>query len=120
MRLYLDDDVCEHYLVALLRKAGHAVTVPNEVGTGGQSDARHLLDALRLGIPLMSRNTRDFTDLHALVTGAGGAHAGVILIYSEADRRRNMRRPEIAAALAKLDAAGLDLTNQRITLNHWR
>ncbi len=47
MRLYLDDDSAQHLLVQLLRKAGHDVQVPVDVGLSGKSDAMHLRHAVR-------------------------------------------------------------------------
>src|SRR5207244_8455766 len=115
--IYLDDDVSDRLLTRMLRSAGHTVTVPSECGTVGQADAKHLLDALRRGAAVVTRNVEDFEDLHYLVVGAGGAHAGVILIHSEVVKKRNMKRHEVVAALTKYQAAGLDPTNQLVNLN---
>jgi Domain of unknown function (DUF5615) len=117
---YLDDDVSDHLLIRMLRAAGHTVIVPGEAGTAGQADPRHLLDALRRAAAIVTRNVEDFENLHFLVVGSGGAHAGVFLIHSEATKKRNMKRHEIVAALTKYEAAGLDPSSQLINLNHWR
>ena len=43
MKLYLDDDICASLLVAQLRKAGHDVMIPADIGMSGRHDAEHLL-----------------------------------------------------------------------------
>ena len=120
MTIYLDDDVSDHLLIRMLRTAGHTVIAPGEAGSAGQADPRHLLDALRQGAAIVTRNVEDFEDLHFLVVGASGAHAGIFLIHSEAVKKRNMKRHEIVAAFTKYESAGLDPRNQLINLNHWR
>src|SRR5437879_1466277 len=47
MRLYLDDDLANPLLAGLLRKAGHDVVLPADVGMSGQDDAVHLTYAIR-------------------------------------------------------------------------
>jgi hypothetical protein len=42
MKIYLDDNEADTQLAGLLRKKGHSVTLPAEVGLLGVSDARHL------------------------------------------------------------------------------
>ena len=45
MRIYLDDDIRDHLLVAFLTKDGHDVYLPAEEETG-QHDAMHFLAAV--------------------------------------------------------------------------
>jgi hypothetical protein len=47
MRLYLDDDSVDPSLIRLLRRDGHDVQVPADVGLGGSSDQAHLAHAIR-------------------------------------------------------------------------
>jgi hypothetical protein len=42
MNLYLDDNSIKGSMVGLLRKAGHRVLLPADVGLAGVSDPRHL------------------------------------------------------------------------------
>ena len=49
MNLYLDDNSANPALVNLLRRAGHQVAVPADLGMTGSSDPRHLVSsALRM------------------------------------------------------------------------
>ncbi len=120
MRVYLDDNMADPVLVVLLRNAGHTVTIPADVGQSGRSDAKHLEYALRTGFVLLTQDRKDFTDLHDLVLAAGGNHAGILLVRSDNDRKRDMKPRVIVRAIAKLEAAGLALRNTIHVLNHWR
>jgi hypothetical protein len=120
MRLYLDDDTAEHRLVALLRKAGFDAAIPADFGMSGRRDPEHLLQAIRDGRAFLSKNYTDFMHLHALVVGAAGIHGGIILIRQDNDRKKDMTPKGIVAALARLDHAVPDLTNELVTLNDWR
>jgi Domain of unknown function (DUF5615) len=120
MKLYLDDDSVQRQLVVRLRKAGHWVVVPTDVGMAGRADPLHLLYAVQQTLTLLTRNYDDFENLHKLVTGCGGHHAGVLVIREEANRSRNMSVRAVVTAVGKLERSGLDRTDQLIVLNHWR
>ena len=120
MTVYLDDNMADPVLVVLLRKAGHSVTVPADVGQSGRSDAKHFEYALRSSFVLLTQDRKDFTDLHDLVLAAGGNHAGILLVRLDNDRRRDMKARAIVRAIARLEAAGLALRNTIHVLNHWR
>jgi predicted nuclease of predicted toxin-antitoxin system len=120
MNLYLDDDSIDRRLVAFLRNAGHQVTVPAGVGQTGASDPKHLQFAIRNRLVLLTRNFKDYPDLHDLVVAAGGGHSGILIVYAENDRRRDMTPRGIAAAVTKLEASGLPLADQLFSVNQWR
>jgi predicted nuclease of predicted toxin-antitoxin system len=64
MKLYLDEDIASALLAQLLRKAGHDVQLPADVGLGGKPDVvvfRHAISEDRI---LLSRNYQDFENLH--------------------------------------------------------
>jgi hypothetical protein len=67
MRLYLDDDCVGRLLLQLLRKAGHDVQLPADVGLAGKKDPYHLRQAIREKRVLLSRNYGDFEALHELL-----------------------------------------------------
>ena len=90
MNLYLDEDSIDPLLVAYLRKAGHAVTVSTEVGRAGESDPKQLEFAIHNALALLTRNYKDFPDLHDLVLASGGSHPGILIVYAENDRRRDL------------------------------
>jgi hypothetical protein len=120
VKLYIDDDSNDALLVAMLRKAGHDVMIPSDVGMSGSHDAEHLLHARHEMRALLSRNYRDFEPMHKLVIGCAGTHGGIILIRQDNDPRKDMTRKQIVSALKKVEMAYADLTNELITLNDWR
>ena len=120
MNIYVDDDTVDRSLVALLRKAGHAVRLPSEVGTAGVSDARHFIHAMRHGLIVLTRNHKDYADLHDVVQAARGTHLGILTIRSDNDPTRDMTPRGIVAAIKKIESAGVELVNQCYVLNHWR
>src|SRR5437868_2727570 len=99
MNLYLDDDTAERLLVTLLRKAGHAVTIPAEASFTGVSDARHFVHAIQNGLTLVTRNHDDFLELHEVVRAAVGTHPGILIIRSDNDPTRDLSPRGIAAAI---------------------
>lgn len=120
MRLYLDDDSVARALSALLRRVGHQVILPAQVAMSGKEDPIHLLYALQQSLILLTRNHNDFSDLHELVIGAGGAHSGILTVRFDNDRQRDMKPPDIVRAIARLIASGAPLASQLVVLNHWR
>jgi hypothetical protein len=120
MNLYLDDDTVGQQLIALLIRAGHAVTLPGNVGLAGRSDPRHLKWALEHGLVVLTRNHDDFLDLHDVIRAAGGTHPGILAVRFDNDTRRDMKPPDIVRAIARLEASGLVIVNEFHVLNHWR
>lgn len=57
MNLYLDDDTVDKLLIRLLRRAGHDVLIPSDVGLSGKHDPIHLAHAINfvIGIGIISR-----------------------------------------------------------------
>jgi hypothetical protein len=120
VKLYIDDDSCDKILIAMLRKAGNDIVIPADVGMSGRRDPEHLLQSVQDDRALLSMNYKDFEPLHHLVVGCSGSHRGIILIRRVNDPRKNLTNKGIVSALAKLERAYPDLTNELITLNDWR
>ena len=120
MKLYLDDDICASLLVAQLRKAGHDVMIPADIGMSGRHDAEHLLRCVQERRVFLTKNYKDFVPIHKLVLGCGGTHTGIIVIRDEDDRRKNMTFKGIVTAIGKVEQAYPDPTNELVTLNDWR
>lgn len=120
MNLYLDDDAAKSSLVVRLRRAGHEVVAPNDVGCSGAWDPLHMLHAVRNQLVLVSRNHDDFRDLHLLVQATNGRHSGIVIIRADNDPRRDMTDGDIARALENLEAAHAPVANEFHILNHWR
>lgn len=120
MNLYLDEDSVARMLASILRKAGHRVTLPADVGMVGKSDASQLVHALQHGLVLLTRNHKDFAVLHDLVVACGGSHPGILTVRSDNNTRRDMKLTAIPGAIARLESSGAPLVNQLHVLNHWR
>ncbi len=120
MICYLDDDVDQDLLIRLAAARPHRLVSPRTLSRSGDHDAVHFLYAVAQRIPLMTRNARDFAALHELVLGAGGHHSGLLVVYEEADRKKNMRAGDIINALSNLESANVPLADQLVALNHYR
>ena len=120
MNLYLDDDTAAALLVKLLRKAGHDVRLPSDVGLAGQPDPAHLARAIRDGRVCMTKNYNDYWLLHALIVQAKGSHPGIVVIRQENNPTRDLTPKGIVAAIGKLESAGVPIASEYIVLNHWR
>src|SRR5208282_5830759 len=91
MRLYIDDDSVDPGLLRVLRRDGHDVQVPADVGLAGSSDQAHLAHAIRGRRAVLTRNYADFDDLHDLVVlAANGHHAGILVVRYDNNPRNNM------------------------------
>jgi len=120
MRLYVDDDLASPQLAQSLRKAGHDVQLPVEVGLSGSRDATHFRHALGEHRLLLTRNQEDFEALHELVMQVQGDHPGLLIVCLENDRKRDMKIADIVRAIGNLEAANMPLENQVHVLNQWR
>jgi predicted nuclease of predicted toxin-antitoxin system len=120
MNIYVDDNLADKALTALLKKAGHSVVRPIEVGLDGRSDASHLTHAIDKSLAFLTSNRDDFRDLHFLIRTAGGSHPGIMVVRFDNDTTRDMRPKHIVGAVGKLERSGIPLGNELVTLNHWR
>jgi hypothetical protein len=120
VRLYLDDDIVAALLVRLLRNAGHDVQTPADAGLAGRSDPVHLAHAARTDRVCLSRNYRDFEELHLLVLQVQGHHPGILVVRRDNDPRRNLSPRDIVRALRNLAAAGVPTADEYIILNAWQ
>jgi hypothetical protein len=120
MMLYLDDDCVDKMLVQLLRREGHDVRVPGELGLTGAQDAVHLRHAIREKRALLTRNYDDFEILHNLLLEGKGHHSGILVVRRDNDPKRDLKAAGIARAIRNLNHAGVPIPDQYIVLNHWR
>lgn len=120
MTCYLDDDLDQDLLVRLAASRSHRLISPRAIGRSGDHDASHFLYAASQCLPLMTRNAKDFTALHEFGLGIGGHHHGLLVVYEEADRRKNMRLNDIVNALSKLESANAALGDRLVAMNHYR
>jgi hypothetical protein len=121
MRLYLDDDSVDPNLVRLLRRDGHDVQVPADIGFVGEIDQIHLAHAIRDRRAILTRNHRDFDGLHDLVVlAAGGHHEGILVVRYDDNPKNNMSLKAIARAVRNLERAGVPIPDSYQELNHWQ
>lgn len=121
MRLYIDDDSVDGGLIRLLRRDGHDVQIPADVGLAGRSDQVHLAHAIREQRAILTRNYDDFDDLHVLVVVvAKGHHEGILIVRYDDNPRNNMSSRDVARAVRNLEAAGVPIADTRHELNHWQ
>ena len=80
MRLYLDDDLAGPGLARPLQQAGHDVQLPADVALRGSDDAVHLTHSIHEDRVMITRNYRDFENLHNLIAEAKGHHSGMLVV----------------------------------------
>lgn len=115
LRLLLDEDSQAKKLVNLLQQAGHDVITVNQVGLIAKADSVVLDIARQEGRILLTRNCDDFSNLHT----ANSSHPGILAVYQDANTAKNMSYSEIVNAIANLEVAGFELSQQFIPLNQW-
>jgi len=120
MNLYLDDDTASKLLVHLLRRSGHDVELPSDVGLARKHDAVHLKHAIGSGRVIISHNHADFEELHDLLMEAQGHHPGIWVIRRDNDRKRDLKPSGIVRAIVQLLAAAVPLGDHYYYLNNWR
>jgi hypothetical protein len=121
MRLYLDDDSVDPGLIRLLRRDGHDVQVPADVGLAGSSDQVHRAHAIRDRRANLTRNYKDFDGLHDLVVlAANGHHAGILVVLFDNNPRNATSSGDIARAVRNLENAGVAIGDSYHELNHWQ
>jgi hypothetical protein len=81
---------------------------------------RFILLAVRAGRVLLTRNYRDFDDLHDLAMALQGHHPGILVVRMDNDPRRDLKPRGIVRAIGKLLASGAAVADNNHVLNHWR
>jgi predicted nuclease of predicted toxin-antitoxin system len=120
MMLYIDDDSASPRLATLLRQAGHDVVLPSDVAMVGKKDPVHFAFAVRTKRVLLTRNYRDFDDLHDLAMALQGHHPGLFTVRMDNDPKRDLKPHEIVRAIEKVLASGAIIDDQNHVLNQWR
>jgi hypothetical protein len=120
MDFYLDDCSDDDDLVAFLRQRSHVVHTPRSEKTVGAHDDDHLIHAADHGYVLITRNPRDFQALHAEWQAQARRHSGILLVYRDNNKVKDMTPGDIARAIDRLLASGLPIANEVTILNHWR
>jgi len=116
LRLLVDEDTQAKTLVQMLKDAGHDVLTAATAGLGSMDDAAVLAVALETGRVLLTRNCGDFAALHS----ENREHPGILAVYQDADRTKNLSHAHIVTAIGKLERAGVSLAADFVALNAWR
>src|SRR5262249_41609864 len=119
MRLYLDDDSTHGVLIKLLRKVGHDVQLPSDVGRSSATDPVHLTHAITADRALLTHNRKDFQPLHELIVAARGHHPGILVVRND-NTPRDLKPGGIVVAMSNFVATGIATASQCIVLNHYR
>ncbi len=80
MGLLLDENMSDRRLAARLGAQGHDPVLATGVGLLSATDARVFIAAITQALPVLTRDSEDFTDLHDLIMAAGGHHSGVLVV----------------------------------------
>ena len=120
MRFLVDENTSSPRMAARLRAAGHDPVLATTVGLVSASDARVFAWAITEGLPVLTRDSEDFEDLHDLVMAAGGHHPGVLLVRFDNDPRHNLTDRGIATAIIKLENSGVPIQDRIHVINQWR
>jgi predicted nuclease of predicted toxin-antitoxin system len=116
----LDENLSSTRLASRLRAQGHDPVLAGDVGLLAATDARVFRWAIVQALPVLTRDSEDFEDLHDLVLSAGGHHAGILVVRFDNDPRHNLTDRGIATAISKLEASGVPIRDHIHVLNPWR
>lgn len=120
MDFYLDDCADDDDLVIFLAQSGHHAYTPRSEGMKGASDLAHLEYAAMHGYTLITKNPDDFRELYDDWQAQDRAHSGILLIYQDNVKGKDMEPPAIVRAIGNLLTSGLPVTNELHILNSWR
>src|SRR5690349_19198004 len=120
MDFYLDDCSDDDDLAAFLRQRGHVVYTPRSEKLIGADDPDHLRHAAAHHYALITQNPRDFRALHAEWQATGLSHAGILLVYRDNNKAKDMSPSDIAHAIERLLGSGVAIASEIHILNHWR
>jgi predicted nuclease of predicted toxin-antitoxin system len=120
MRFLVDENLSYPRLASRLRAQGHDPVLASDVGLLSVTDARLLIFAIARSLPVLTRDSEDFEDLHDLVMAAAGHHAGILVVRFDNDPRHNLTERGIATAITRLESAGVPIRDQIHVLNQWR
>jgi hypothetical protein len=107
-------------LALRLRAQGHDPVLAIDVGLLSVSDARVLIWAIAQALPVLTRDSEDFEDLHDLIMAVGGHPPGILVVRFDNDPRHNLTDRGIAGAISKLEASGVPMVDRIQVLNQWR
>jgi predicted nuclease of predicted toxin-antitoxin system len=120
MKFLIDENLSSPRLASRLRSQGHDPVLASDVGLLSVTDARVFTFAITQDLPVLTRDSEDFEDLHDLIMTAAGHHPGILIIRFDNDPRHNLTDRGIATALSELESSGVPIRDQIHALNQWR
>jgi len=120
MRFLADENASIPRLASRLRAQGRDPVLTSDVGLLSVTDARMLIFAIAQALPVLTRDSEDFEDLHDLVMAAVGHHPGILIVRFDDDPQHNLTDRRIAAAISKLESSGVPIRDRIHVLNQWR
>jgi predicted nuclease of predicted toxin-antitoxin system len=120
MTVLLDENMSDPRLAARLRAQGHDPILAPDVGLLSVTDLRVLIFSIAENIPVLTRDSDDFEDLHDLIIAAAGHHAGILIVRFDNDPRHNLTDRGIGTTITKLEASGVGIRDRIHVLNQWR
>jgi hypothetical protein len=120
MRLLIDENMSSPRLASRLRAREHDPVLAQDVGLLSTADARVMIWAIGQALPVLTRNARDFEDMHELIMAASGHHTGLLIVRFDGDPRHNMTEQGIAAAISRLESSGVPIADRLHVLNQWQ
>jgi predicted nuclease of predicted toxin-antitoxin system len=119
MRFLIDENLSNVRLAQRLRAQRHDPVLAGDVALRSLADARVLIYSITHAIPVLTRDSEDFEDLHDLVMAAGGHHAGILIVRFDNDPRHNLTDQGIGTAISKLEASGVPTRDRIHVLKQW-
>jgi predicted nuclease of predicted toxin-antitoxin system len=120
MRFLVDENMNSPQIASRLRAQGHDPVLAGDVGLLSVSDPRVLIWAIAQAVPVLTRDSEDFRDLHDLLMAGGGHHLGILLVLFDRDPRHNLTDRGIASAIKRLEASRVPIPDRIHVLNQWR
>ena len=87
----------------------------SEAGLEARLDSEVLEYARQAGRVLLTRNVRDFLELHEV----NADHPGVMVEYQDRDPAKNMSASDIVRAIRNLGQSDWSMAGQFVALNAW-
>jgi predicted nuclease of predicted toxin-antitoxin system len=120
MRILIDENLSSPRLAARLQAQGHSPILAGDVGLLSVTDPRVLNFAVTQALPVLTRDSEDFEDLHDLVVVVGGHPPGILIVRFDDDPRNNLTERGIATAISKLESSEVPIRDRIHVLNQWR
>src|SRR5262249_27257291 len=120
MKFLIDENMSSPVLASRLRAQAHDPVLARDVGLLSAADARVLIFSIVQSLPVLTRDSGDFEDLHDLAIAAAGHHAGIMIVRFDNDPRHNLTDRGIATAISKLESSSVPIRDQLHVLKQWR